>query len=40
MPIICDDGTVDIVKALLSDTIKTDCKALSYVRSLTENVRP
>jgi len=31
MPIICDDGTVEIVKALLSDIIKMDCKALSYV---------
>jgi len=33
-PIICDDGTIEIVKAL------EDCKALYYVRSLTEIVRP
>ena len=40
MPIICDDGTIEIVKALLSDTLEKDCKALYYVRSLTEIVRP
>jgi len=31
MPIICDDDTIEIVKA--------NCKALYYVRSLTEIVR-
>jgi len=40
MPIICDDGTIEIVKALLSDILEKDCKALYYVRSLTEIVRP
>jgi len=38
--IICDDGTIKIVKALLSDIMEKDCKALHYVKSLTEIVRP
>jgi len=25
--IICDDGTIEIVKVLLSDIMKKDCKA-------------
>jgi len=40
MPIICDDGTIEMVKALLSDILEKDCKALHYARSLTEIVRP
>jgi len=40
MPIICDDSTIEIVKALLSDTLEKDCTALHYVRYLTEIVRP
>jgi len=38
--IICDDGTIEIVKALLSDIKEKDFKALYYVKSLTEIVRP
>jgi len=38
--IICDDGTIEIVKVLLSDIMEKVCKALYYVKSLTEIVRP
>jgi len=38
--IICDDDTIEIVKALLSDIMEKDCKALYYVKSLTVIVRP
>jgi len=38
--IICDDGIIEIVKSLFSDIREKDCKALYYVKSLTEIVRP
>jgi len=31
MPIICDDGTIEIVKTPLSDTLEKDWKDLYYV---------